>query len=156
MSFTKRCVARSGNLFVKSLFTLVAAALLAVLMNATLLLTTKEYEAFSTRGKSDLLLNADGTPKGHTSGLNKDYITEYSYGVYESLNLIVPRLLGGSNHENLGEKSAVYERLIQQYPQEQVLDFTRHLPTYWGDQPIVAAPAYVGVLVFFFLYWHFL
>ena len=136
--------------FVKSLFTLVAAALLAVLMNATLLLTTKEYEAFSTRGKSDLLLNADGTPKGHTSGLNKDYITEYSYGVYESLNLIVPRLLGGSNHENLGEKSAVYERLIQQYPQEQVLDFTRHLPTYWGDQPIVAAPAYVGVLVFFF------
>ena len=62
--------------FVKSLFTLVAAALLAVLMNATLLLTTKEYEAFSTRGKSDLLLNADGTPKGHTHGLSKDYITE--------------------------------------------------------------------------------
>ena len=136
--------------FAKSLLTLVAAALLAVLMNATLLLTTKEYEAFSTRGKSDLLLNADGTAKTHTHGLSKDYITEYSYGVYESLNLIVPRLLGGSNHENLGEKSAVYERLIQSYPQAQVLDFTRHLPTYWGDQPIVAAPAYVGVLIFFF------
>ena len=136
--------------FAKSLLTLVAAALLAVLMNATLLLTTKEYEAFSTRGKSDLLLNADGTAKTHTHGLSKDYITEYSYGVYESLNLIVPRLLGGSNHENLGEKSAVYERLIQSYPQTQVLDFTRHLPTYWGDQPIVAAPAYVGVLIFFF------
>ena len=136
--------------FVKSLFTLVAAALLAVLMNVTLLLTTKEYEAFSTRGKSDLLLNADGTPKGHTHGLSKDYITEYSYGVYESLNLVVPRLLGGSNHENLGEKSAVYERLIHSYPREQVLEFTRHLPTYWGDQPIVAAPAYVGILTFFF------
>ena len=136
--------------FAKSLLTLVAAALLAVLMNATLLLTTKEYEAFSTRGKSDLLLNADGTAKTHTHGLSKDYITEYSYGVYESLNLIVPRLLGGSNHENLGEKSAVYERLIQSYPQAQVLDFTRHLPTYWGNQPIVAAPAYVGVLIFFF------
>ena len=141
---------KEWNPFAKSLLTLVAAALLAVLMNATLLLTTKEYEAFSTRGKSDLLLNADGTAKTHTHGLSKDYITEYSYGVYESLNLIVPRLLGGSNHENLGEKSAVYERLIQSYPQAQVLDFTRHLPTYWGDQPIVAAPAYVGVLIFFF------
>ena len=136
--------------FAKSLFTLIVAALLAVLMNATLLLTTKEYESFSTRGKSDLLLNVDGTAKKSTHGLSKDYITEYSYGVYESLNLIVPRLLGGSNHEDLGEKSAVYERLIHSYPKEQVLQFTRHLPTYWGNQPIVAAPAYVGVLVFFF------
>ena len=74
---------KEWNPFAKSLLTLVAAALLAVLMNATLLFTTKEYEAFSTRGKSDLLLNADGTAKTHTHGLSKDYITEYSYGVYD-------------------------------------------------------------------------
>ena len=120
-------------------------------MNATLLLTTKEYERFSTRGNSELTLTAEGTPKTNTHGLSKEYITEYSYGVYESLNLIVPRLLGGSNHENIGEKSATYSFLVSQgYDPIVVGQFTRQLPTYWGDQPIVAAPAYIGVVVFFF------
>ncbi|EGD34068.1 membrane protein [Capnocytophaga sp. oral taxon 338] len=136
--------------YIKSVAVLCGAALLAILMNATLLLTTKEYEAFSTRGKSDLTLTAQGQPKTNTTGLSKDYITEYSYGIYESLDLIVPRLLGGSNHENLGEKSAVYNYLIaNNYPPNQVLQFTQHLPTYWGEQPIVAAPAYIGIVVFF-------
>ena len=79
--------------FFKGVGSLSVAALLAVLMNATLLLTTKEYERFSTRGNSELTLTAEGTPKTNTHGLSKEYITEYSYGVYESLNLIVPRLL---------------------------------------------------------------
>ena len=137
--------------FFKGVGVLSVAALLAVLMNATLLLTTKEYERFSTRGNSELTLSAEGTPKTNTHGLSKEYITEYSYGVYESLNLIVPRLLGGSNHENIGEKSATYSFLVAQgYDPIVVGQFTRQLPTYWGDQPIVAAPAYIGVVVFFF------
>lgn len=137
--------------YFKSVGVLFGAAIFAILLNATLLLTTKEYESFSTRGKSELTLNVDGTKKTNSSGLSRNYITEYSYGIFESLNLIVPRLLGGSNNENLGEKSQTYNYLISNhFPQEQVLQFTEHLPTYWGDQPIVAAPAYIGIVVFFF------
>ena len=136
--------------FCKSIGVLFLALVISILCNATLLLTTKEYADWSTRSKSTLTIDTEGNVKKATEGLSKNYITEYSYGVYESLNLVVPRLLGGSNHENMGEKSAVYERLIHSYPREQVLEFTRHLPTYWGDQPIVAAPAYVGILTFFF------
>ena len=140
--------------YFKSVGILFGAAIFAILLNATLLLTTKEYESFSTRGKSELTLNVDGTKKTNSSGLSRNYITEYSYGIFESLNLIVPRLLGGSNNENLGEKSQTYNYLISNhFPQEQVLQFTEHLPTYWGDQPIVAAPAYIGIVVFSSLYW---
>ena len=46
------------------------------------------------------LFTPEGTPKKQSSGLSHDYITEYSYGITESLNLIVPRLLGGSNGED--------------------------------------------------------
>jgi hypothetical protein len=67
------------------------------------------------------------------------------------MNLIVPRLFGGSNHEALGENSKTYEYLVQKgVPQQQALGFSNSLPTYWGDQPIVAAPAYIGIVIFFF------
>ena len=58
--------------FFKGVGVLSVAALLAVLMNATLLLTTKEYERFSTRGNSELTLTAEGTPKTNTHGLSKE------------------------------------------------------------------------------------
>lgn len=85
-----------------------------------------------------------------TGGLSKNYITEYSYGIAESLNLIVPRLFGGSNNETLGESSNTYQFLIKNgVTHQQAIGFAEGLPTYWGKQPIVAAPAYVGAVVFF-------
>jgi Bacterial membrane protein YfhO len=134
----------------KSIGVLAIAGILAIGANATNLLATSEYAAFSTRGKSELTFNPDGSPKSSDSGLSRDYITEYSYGIMESFNLIVPRLFGGSNSEALGKDSAMYEFMIGQgVPEDQAADFTNGLPTYWGDQPIVAAPAYIGVVVFF-------
>ena len=134
--------------FLKAMGVLIGAAFIAVLSNATLLLATREYAAWSTRSKSTL---TTATTTIEASGLSKDYITEYSYGITESLNLIVPRLFGGSNHEALGEKSNTYQYLASQgYGGAQALNFANSLPTYWGDQPIVAAPAYIGIVVFFF------
>jgi len=80
-----------------------------------------------------------------------DYITEYSYGIAESFNLIAPRLFGGSNSEKLGNKSNVYEFIIGKGANpEEAADFVKNYGmTYWGDQPIVAAPAYIGAVVFF-------
>ncbi|HEX8269026.1 MAG TPA: YfhO family protein [Flavobacterium sp.] len=129
----------------------IAAGLLAVGSNATNLLATAEYADFSIRGKSELTFNPDGSPNKTTSSMDYDYITEYSYGVGESLNLIAPRLFGGGNEEKLGEESHVYEFLIGYGASaEEALQTTQYYGrTYWGDQPIVAAPAYIGAVVFY-------
>lgn len=138
----------------KSLLTsfgvLAIAGIFAIGANATNLLATAEYANFSTRGKSELTINADGTKSVGNSAMSRDYITEYSYGIAESFNLIAPRLFGGSNSEALGKDSAMYEFMMtQQVPESQANDFVSAMPTYWGDQPIVAAPAYIGIVVFF-------
>ncbi|AWG23409.1 hypothetical protein FFWV33_18665 [Flavobacterium faecale] len=129
---------------------LVIAGILAIGANATNLMATAEYANFSTRGKSELTYNPDGSLNNSSSALSRDYITEYSYGVAESLNLVVPRLFGGSNSENVGTDSNMYQFMISKgVPDAQAADFVSGMPTYWGDQPIVAAPAYIGVVVFF-------
>jgi hypothetical protein len=138
----------------KSLLTsigvLLVAGILAIGANATNLMATAEYADFSTRGKSELTFNPDGSKSTNTSAMTRDYITEYSYGIAESFNLIAPRLFGGSNHETLGTDSSMYDFMISQgVPAGQAADFVTGMPTYWGDQPIVAAPAYIGVVVFF-------
>ena len=73
--------------FFKTVGILAVAVVLAIATNATNLLATQEYAKWSTRGKSDLTINPDGSPKINTSGLDKEYITSYSYGIFESLNL---------------------------------------------------------------------
>jgi hypothetical protein len=138
----------------KSLLTsfgiLAIAGIFAIGANATNILATSEYADFSTRGKSDLSYNPDGTKIIGNSALSYDYITEYSYGIAESFNLIAPRLFGGSNSEKLGENSSSYDFVSKQGATDtEARDFTSNLPTYWGDQPIVAAPAYIGSVVFF-------
>ncbi|WP_372974338.1 YfhO family protein [Muriicola sp.] len=139
--------------FLKSVGVLILAVALGVTTNATSLLATKEYADWSTRGVSELTVNPDGSPKEATTGLSRDYITEYSYGLAESLNLFVPRLFGGSNNEDLGTKSKAYAYLTEQgVPRTQALEFASGLPLYWGSQPIVAGPAYVGaILIFLFI-----
>ena len=129
---------------------LAIAGVFAIGANATNLLATTEYTKFSTRGKSELTFNADGSKVTENSALSRDYITEYSYGIAESFNLVAPRLFGGSNNETLGTDSSMYQFMISQgVPAVQAQDYVKGMPTYWGDQPIVAAPAYIGAVVFF-------
>ncbi|NRT15683.1 hypothetical protein HNP99_002040 [Flavobacterium sp. 28A] len=134
----------------KSFGFLAIAGILAIGANATSLLATAEYTGFSIRSKSELTYNPDGTANTTNSAMTRDYITEYSYGVMESFNLIAPRIFGGSNNENVGKDSEMYELMLGKgVPEAQAADFVSGMPTYWGDQPIVAAPAYIGVVVFF-------
>ena len=126
------------------------AGILAIGANATSLLATAEYTKFSTRGKSELTFSPDGSKSTSDNGMTRDYITEYSYGIAESFNLISPRIFGGSNGENIGTNTNMYEFLIgKSVPEEQAKEFVSSMPAYWGDQPIVAAPAYIGAVVFF-------
>ncbi len=129
---------------------LLVAVSIGIAANATGLMATKEYADWSTRGKSELTITPEGTPKENTGGLNREYITQWSYGIAESLNLFVPRLFGGGSVENLGENSKAYDFLIDQgLPRTRALEFASQIPTYWGDQPYVSAPAYIGAIVFF-------
>ena len=132
----------------KSFFVFISVGLLALLMNSPSLLATKEYSEFSTRSKSDITINADGSAKKSLSGLDKEYITEYSYGVLESLNLIFPRFMGGGSSERIREDSKLmnFIRSLDANQAQQVYQYSK---VYWGNQPIVAAPAYIGISLFF-------
>ncbi len=87
--------------FVKQASVVVLAMGLALGMNASSIMATKEYADQSTRGKSTLTITAEGKEKKASSGLSKSYITEYSYGKLETFNLFIPRFTGGANSENL-------------------------------------------------------
>ncbi len=136
--------------YFKSVGLMVLAVILSVGLNATNIMATQEYVKESTRGKSELTINADGTPKEATTGLSKEYITEYSYGILETFNLFIPRFLGGGSYEDVGKDSATYKAYITLGATPiQALQEAEQTPTYWGDQTIVEAPAYIGAVVLF-------
>jgi hypothetical protein len=136
--------------YFKSVGVLVAAVILSITLNATSVLATQEYVKESTRGKSELSINPDGSPKEITSGLDKDYITQFSYGYWETFNLFIPRFMGGGNGEDVGKDSATYEAFRKLgATTSQAFQESKRAPMYWGDQPIVEAPAYIGAVVLF-------
>ena len=136
--------------FFRASSVLLLAAFFALSMNATNLLATSSYAKESTRSKSELSINSDGSVKEQSSGLDKAYITQFSYGILETFNLFIPRFMGGGNREDLGKDSETYKayRALGATPL-QSLQESKRAPMYWGDQPIVEAPAYIGAVVIF-------
>lgn len=141
-----------------SLGIFVIAGLLAVGTNATNLMATAEYAKYSTRSNSELTVDPNGQPKANTNAMSYEYITDYSYGIAESLDLISPRLFGGSSgHDKVPGDSHLVEFLQTQQiaeneyiSKQQAMEIAGSgIPTYWGDQLSVAAPAYIGAVVFF-------
>lgn len=139
--------------FGKQVGIILSAIALGISTNATRLLATKEYAAYSTRGNSELTINPDGSDKEATTGLDKSYITEYSYGIPETFNLFIPRFMGGGTVEKLDERSNFFEVIKLNSDARTAKEYTKRVFTYWGKQPIVEAPAYIGAVIFllFFL-----
>ena len=136
--------------FFKASAVLFTAAMFAFAMNATNLMATSEYTKESTRGKGELTISSDGSPKAQSTGLDKAYITQYSYGVLETFNLLIPRFMGGGNREDVGKDSETYKVIRDMGASPlQALQISKEAPMYWGDQPIVEAPAYIGATVIF-------
>jgi hypothetical protein len=141
-----------------SLGVFLVAGILAVGTNATNLMATAEYAKYSTRHDTELTYEPDGQPKQSSNAMSYEYITDYSYGIAESLDLIAPRLFGGSSgHEDPQEDWHLVQFLQQQQiaegqyiSKDQAMEIAGSgIPTYWGDQYSVAAPAYIGAVVFF-------
>ncbi len=138
--------------FLKQAVVIIAAVMLGIGANASRLMAMKEYADYSTRGKSELTINTDGTKKEATKGLDKDYITQYSYSKLETFNLFVPRFMGGGTVEELDENSNFYQLIEKQAGRKVADDYSKQVLTYWGDQPIIEAPAYIGVVIFFLFF----
>jgi hypothetical protein len=133
---------------IKPLPWLALFVLLAIGANFSSLWTTYEYGKYSIRGKSELSSNAENK----TSGLDKDYATQYSYSVGETFNLLIPNFKGGSSAGALTEDSHTYKFIKGAYGTSVARDFTKNAPLYWGEQIQTAGPVYIGaVVVFLFL-----
>jgi hypothetical protein len=139
-------------LFVKKVAIIIAAVTLGVGANAPRLMALKEYADHSTRGKSELTINLDGSNKEITKGLDKTYITQYSYAKLETFNLFIPRFMGGGTVEKLGEDSNFYQFIEEKAGKKVATEYSEQVLTYWGDQPIVEAPAYIGAVIFFLFF----
>jgi hypothetical protein len=131
---------RSVVKFLKTSAILIVPFIIAIGINFASLYTTYEYGKYSIRGKSDLT----GENMKSTSGLDKAYITTWSYGVDETFNLLIPNYKGGSSRP-FDRTSETYKILSQNNNQ----DYFKQFQKYWGTQPTTEGPHYVGAIVFF-------
>ena len=142
VQFVKDLKAKNLVDFAKRTGVLLVAALLASGTAFTNLATTMEYGKDSTRGKSELTTNLDNK----TTGLDKDYATQWSYGIAETFTLLIPNFHGGASQGELTTESETYQAIKSTPNAKQLI---KQLPLYWGDQPGVGGPTYAGAIVIF-------
>ena len=128
--------------FIKASGLLIVAALLAVLTHSTNLWATYDYGKDTMRGKPELTKNLENK----SGGLDRDYITTWSYGIGETWSFLIPNAKGGAsgligNHKALDKADARYRSTIAQQGS-----------AYWGDQPGTSGPVYIGVIVLFLFF----
>jgi hypothetical protein len=126
--------------FIKTSGLLILPFIIALGINFASLYSIYEYGKYSIRGESDLITNTNKT----TSGLDKDYITTWSYGVDETFNMLIPNYKGGSS-QPFDRKSETYKALAKNNAQSNA----NMIQKYWGTQPGTDGPHYVGAIIIF-------
>lgn len=129
--------------FFKASAVLVLAAAVGACINLSNLYHTYEYSKETMRGKSELKQEV-AAAKQTSSGLDRDYITAWSYGIGETWSLLVPNVKGGSSSAILSQSKAAMEKANPMYG-----SVYSQFPQYFGDQPWTAGPVYVGAFVLF-------
>jgi len=136
-AFQQKQIAR----WVKATLVCAAAAVVAVCINLSNLYHTWEYSQESMRGKSELV--KENSANQTSSGLDRDYITQWSYGIGETWTLLIPNAKGGAsvplamNETGMAKAENMFLPVYQQLGQ------------YWGEQPGTSGPVYVGAFVLF-------
>lgn len=128
------------NNFIKSSSLLLVAAILAVLPNITNLLVTEEYGKYTIRGASEL----SDEKQNKTSGLDRDYATQWSYGIGETFTFLIPNFKGGES-KAIGDN----EKALADVNPDMRQYVGQSTDQYWGDQPFTSGPVYLGALVCF-------
>ena len=127
--------------FLKATGACIAGGLLGVLVNLSNLYHTWEYGQESMRGKSELV--KANSANQTSSGLDRDYITQWSYGIGETWTLLVPNTKGGASVPLASNKTAMAKANPQYVP------IYQQIGQYWGEQPGTSGPVYVGAFVMF-------
>lgn len=134
--------------FTLTTLTLLGAAILAIGSNLVQLYYVADHAPDTLRGASELTEVTTNT-QNHTSGLDKDYATAWSYGKAETFNLFIPNFMGGSSSGGFASDGAVAESLGKYNAR----GIATQLPAYFGSQPFTSGPVYVGaILIFLFLF----
>lgn len=126
--------------FAKASCICLAAGVLGVLMNASNLYHTWEYQKETMRGKSELVKKESANQT--SSGLDRDYITQWSYGIDETWTLLVPNTKGGSSMTPISDSKVAMEKAENDY-----IGIYQQMGQYWGNQPGTSGPVYVGAFV---------
>ncbi|GAA4307697.1 YfhO family protein [Nibribacter koreensis] len=130
--------------FFKRTAVLAIGALLAAGVSFGRIYTTAEYGQYSIRGASELKQNPDEA----STGLDREYAFQWSYGIGESMTLLIPNFYGGASQGPLEKNSETYAALSQAgMPAAQLADVS--MPFYWGDQSFVGGPVYMGAIICF-------
>ena len=120
------------------------ACVVGVLPNAGNLMTTNEYGKLSNRGKAELTINADMSSNKNvlSGGLDKDYATNWSYGISETFSFLIPDFKGGGNNA-IGRVDPSALKHVNPEFREMV----SNSDVYFGDQPSLSAPDYIGAII---------
>jgi hypothetical protein len=127
--------------FLKATAVVAVAGVIGVCINLSNLYHTYEYSKLTLRGKSELVKPNTANQTG--SGLDRDYITQWSYGIGETMTLLVPNVKGGASVPLSANEDAM-KKADPMY-----LGIYNQLGQYWGEQPMTAGPVYVGAFVMF-------
>ena len=127
--------------FLKATAVCIVGGLVGVMVNISNLYHTWQYSKESMRGKSELVKenNANQT----SSGLERDYITQWSYGIGETWTLLVPNVKGGASQPLAMNKTAM------KHADNNYIGIYQQIGQYWGEQPGTSGPVYVGAFVLF-------
>ena len=136
--------AKTLNRFAKSVLFLIVASLVGVLPNAGNLMTTNEYGKLSNRGKAELTINSDMTSNKNilSGGLDKDYATNWSYGISETFSFLIPDFKGGGNNSIGRVDPSALKKVDPEFR-----DMVASSDVYFGDQPGLSAPDYIGAII---------
>ena len=126
--------------FFKASGILVCAAILAILTSTTTLYANYEFGKETMRGKPVLTENTEN----QTRGLDRDYVTQWSYGIGETWSLMIPNVKGGAS-AYIGNDNPALEKASPRFR-----SMIAQNNAYWGDQPGTSGPVYVGTIVCFF------
>ncbi len=135
--------------FILATSLLVLGGIIALGINANRLLPTYELSKESIRSKPATIQVQGGN--SNKKGLDKEYITNWSYGKIETFNLFIPHFTGGGDGEKIELKNT-RQAIVDNVPKEELEAYSSVLPqlsAYWGDQPMTFGPAYQGAVVIF-------
>lgn len=143
--------------FALSCGALIIAAVIAIMPNSSHLALNAEYAKHTMRGGSELTIKANDNTNNNEKGLTIDYAYAWSYGVGETLTMLIPDFRGGGSSDNRWESLA--ENRLQEiqstqpaqasHPQIQQVINQYAGSTYWGEQPFTAGTVYFGAIVIF-------